>query len=95
MSLDAEQVASIANLARLQIEQTQVAEYQKNLSNILSLADQLQAADTDGIEPLAHPTDAVQRLRADQVTEVNQRERFQKIAPHVEEGHYIVPKVVE
>ena len=95
MSLDTEQVKNIANLARLQIDDSQVAEYQKNLSNMLDLADQLQAADTEGVEPMAHPTDAIQRLRADEVTETNKRERFQQVAPQVEEGHYIVPKVVE
>ena len=95
MALDQNQIRDIAALSRLQIDDTQVSEYQKNLSNILDLVDQLAAVDTSAVEPMAHPLDAVQRLRADVVTETNARERFQKVAPQVAEGHYIVPKVVE
>ncbi|MEC8444084.1 MAG: Asp-tRNA(Asn)/Glu-tRNA(Gln) amidotransferase subunit GatC [Pseudomonadota bacterium] len=95
MALDQDQVRKIASLARLQIDDEQVAEFQSNLTNILDMVDQLSAADTQGIEPMAHPLDAVQRLRADVVTEENQREHFQKIAPAVDQGHYLVPKVVE
>ncbi|KZZ41734.1 Asp-tRNA(Asn)/Glu-tRNA(Gln) amidotransferase subunit GatC [Bacterioplanoides sp.] len=95
MALDQDQIRDIAALSRLQIDDTQVSEYQKNLSNILDLVDQLAAVDTSAVEPMAHPLDAVQRLRADVVTETNERERFQKVAPQVAEGHYIVPKVVE
>ena len=95
MSLDQEQVRKIAALAKLKIDDTQIAAYQENLSNILELVDQLSAADTNGVDPMAHPLDAVQRLRADVVTEENQREHFQKIAPAVDQGHYLVPRVVE
>ncbi len=95
MSLDQEQVRKIAALAKLKIDDTQIAAYQENLSNILELVDQLSAADTNGVDPMAHPLDAVQRLRADVVTEENQREHFQKIAPAVDQGHYLVPKVVD
>ena len=95
MALDQDQVRNIAELCRLQIDESQIGEYQKNLSNILDLVDQLAAADTDGVEPMAHPLDAVQRLRADVVTEENQREHFQKIAPATNRGHYLVPRVVE
>lgn len=95
MALDQDQIRDIAALSRLQIDDAQVSEYQKNLSNILDLVDQLAAVDTSDVEPMAHPLDAVQRLRADVVTETNERERFQKVAPQVAEGHYIVPKVVE
>ena len=95
MALDQDQIRDIAALSRLQIDDTQVSEYQKNLSNILDLVDQLAAVDTSAVEPMAHPLDAVQRLRADVVTETNERERFQRVAPQVAEGHYIVPKVVE
>ncbi|MED5441788.1 MAG: Asp-tRNA(Asn)/Glu-tRNA(Gln) amidotransferase subunit GatC [Pseudomonadota bacterium] len=95
MALDQDQVRKIASLARLQIDDGQIAEYQTNLTNILDLVDQLSAADTDGVDPIAHPLDAVQRLRADVVTEENQRENFQKIAPATEHGHYLVPRVVE
>lgn len=95
MALDQDQVRGIAELSRLQIDETQIADYQKNLSNILDLVDQLSAVDTDNVEPMAHPLDAVQRLRADVVTEENQREHFQKVAPEVADGHYLVPKVIE
>ncbi|MFC3681642.1 Asp-tRNA(Asn)/Glu-tRNA(Gln) amidotransferase subunit GatC [Bacterioplanoides pacificum] len=95
MALDQDQVRGIAELSRLQIDDAQIGEYQKNLSNILDLVDQLAAVDTTAVEPMAHPLDAVQRLRADVVTESNERERFQKIAPQIADGHYIVPKVVE
>ncbi|MEH6450153.1 MAG: Asp-tRNA(Asn)/Glu-tRNA(Gln) amidotransferase subunit GatC [Oleispira sp.] len=95
MSLDTNQVLAIADLSRLQIDEKSITEFQTNLSNVLDLVDQLQAVDTTGVEPMAHPMDAVQRLRADVVTEENNREKFQKIAPSTEDGHYLVPKVVE
>jgi aspartyl-tRNA(Asn)/glutamyl-tRNA(Gln) amidotransferase subunit C len=95
MSLDTNQVLAIADLSRLQIDEKSITDFQTNLSNILELVDQLQAVDTNGIEPMAHPMDAVQRLRTDVVTEKNQREKFQKIAPSTAKGHYLVPKVVE
>ena len=95
MSLDTNQVLAIADLSRLQIDEKSITDFQTNLSNVLDLVDQLQAVDTAGVEPMAHPMDAVQRLRADVVTEENNREKFQKIAPSTENGHYLVPKVVE
>ena len=69
--------------------------YTENLSSILNLVDEMQQIDTDGVEPLAHPLDAVQRLRADEVTELNQRDKLQAVAPAVEEGLFLVPKVIE
>ncbi|MBM96923.1 MAG: Asp-tRNA(Asn)/Glu-tRNA(Gln) amidotransferase GatCAB subunit C [Oceanospirillaceae bacterium] len=95
MALEQDQVRNIAELARLQIDENQIGEYQKNLTNILDLVDQLSTADTTGVEPMAHPLDAVQRLRADAVTESNQREHFQTIAPATDNGHYLVPRVIE
>ncbi len=95
MSLDTNQVLAIADLSRLQIDEKSITEFQTNLSNVLDLVDQLQAVDTTGVEPMAHPMDAVQRLRADVVTEENKREKFQEIAPSTDKGHYLVPKVVE
>ncbi len=95
MALDQQQVRDIADLSRLQIDEAQIAEYQKNLSNILDLVDQLSAVDTSSIEPMAHPLDAVQRLRADVVTEENNRDHFQRIAPQTDNGYYLVPRVVE
>jgi aspartyl-tRNA(Asn)/glutamyl-tRNA(Gln) amidotransferase subunit C len=95
MSLDADQVRKIAHLARLAVDESAIAEYARNLSRILELAEQMNAVDTAGIEPLAHPLDASQRLRSDEVTEADQREQFQAIAPQVEAGLYLVPKVIE
>ncbi len=95
MSLDKQDVEKIAHLARLAINEDDVPAYAQNLSNILDLVEQMNSVDTDNVEPMAHPTDAVQRLREDEVRETNQRDRFQKIAPQVENGLYLVPKVIE
>lgn len=95
MSLDADAVSKIAHLARLVIQQDDIPEYARNLSNILDLVEQMSQVDTSGVEPMAHPQDAVQRLREDRVTEDNQREHFQAIAPQTEAGLYLVPKVIE
>ena len=95
MSLDSEEIKKIANLARLQIEESDIPGYTKNLSNILELVEQMDSVNTDGVSPMAHPLDAVQRLRVDEVTEENQREHFQEHAPKVEDGLYLVPKVIE
>ena len=95
MSLDSETVKKIANLARLQIEESDVPGYASNLSNILDLVAQMDSVQTDEVEPMAHPLDAVQRLRPDVVTEQDQREHFQEHAPKVEDGLYLVPQVIE
>ena len=86
MSLDRAEVEKIAYLARLAIKEENIAEYTENLSNILDLVDQMQAEDTENVEPLAHPLEAVQRLRLDEVSEPDQREHFQSIAPETEAG---------
>ena len=95
MALDPQDVAKIAHLARLQVTDSEIPAVTQRLSTILELIAQLQAAPTDGVAPMAHPTDAVQRLRPDQVTETNQRDAYQRIAPAVEDGLYLVPKVIE
>ena len=95
MSLDKEAVGKIAHLARLGVDAAEYETYARNLSDILSFVEQLNAVDTSGVEPMAHPLDASQRLRPDQVSEADQRERFQQIAPKVEAGLYLVPKVIE
>ncbi len=95
MSLDRNDVEKIAHLARLNIDEADVPDYANDLSSILELVDQMQAKDTKNIDPMANPHDAVQRLREDIVTEENQREKLQAIAPLVEEGHFLVPKVIE
>mgnify|MGYP000691773706 CR=1 FL=1 len=95
MSLERSEVEGIAQLARLKIEAADIDSYATGLNNILNLVDQMQAVDTTGVEPLANPLDAVQRLRVDEVTEANQRELFQTLAPQAEAGLYLVPKVIE
>ena len=95
MSLDREQVRKIAHLARLHITEQEVSAYAETLSRILGLIEQMNAVDTTGVTPMAHPNEADLRLREDTVTETNQREKFQQIAPAVEAGLYLVPKVIE
>ncbi len=95
MSLDRSDVQHIAHLARLSLDDAQVDAYLGDLNAILHLVEQLQAVDTEGVSPMAHPQDLAQRLRPDEVTEPNQREKFQALAPAVENGLYLVPKVIE
>ncbi len=95
MSLQKEDIEKIAHLARLAIDETDIPDYARNLSNILDLVERMSAVDTDAVTPMAHPLDMPQRLRADEVSEGGQRERFQQIAPQVENGLYLVPQVIE
>ncbi len=95
MSLDKQDIEKIAHLARLGINENDVPEYVQNLTNILDLVEQMNAVNTEGVTPMAHPLDAHQRLRADEVTEKNQREHFQENAPEVEAGLFLVPQVIE
>lgn len=95
MTISREDIEKVAVLARIRVEDEQVSALENDLGNILDLVDQLSAADTENVEPMAHPLDAVQRLRADEVTETDQREAFQAIAPATENGLYLVPRVIE
>lgn len=95
MSLEKTDVINIAHLARLAINDEDIPQYERNLSNILGLVEQMNAIDTANVEPMAHPLDTSQRLRPDEVTETDQRELFQGIAPATENGLYLVPKVIE
>ena len=95
MSLDKEQVKHIAMLARLKLSENEYAESVEKLSRIVDFVDQLSQANTDGVLPMAHPLHAAQRLRPDAVTETNERDRYQQNAPAVEDGLYLVPKVIE
>ncbi|MGN0920809.1 MAG: Asp-tRNA(Asn)/Glu-tRNA(Gln) amidotransferase subunit GatC [Cellvibrio sp.] len=95
MAIDRADIAKLAKLARIEISDADADAAAASISDVLALVDQLQAIDTDGVLPMAHPLDAVQRLRADEVTEVNQREAFQAIAPATQDGLYLVPKVIE
>jgi len=95
MALQRCDVEKIAHLARLGLNEGELPRTTDALNSILGLVDQMQAVDTRGIEPLAHPLEASQRLRPDQVTESNQRDSYQAIAPATENGLYLVPKVIE
>jgi aspartyl-tRNA(Asn)/glutamyl-tRNA(Gln) amidotransferase subunit C len=96
MSLTRHDVESIAHLARLAIADAELPVYVDSLSKILDLAEQLSAADTASVEPMAHPlADQVQRLRPDEVDDTDQREKYQRNAAQVEAGLYLVPKVIE
>jgi aspartyl-tRNA(Asn)/glutamyl-tRNA(Gln) amidotransferase subunit C len=95
MSLTRADVIKIAHLARLAIDEDDIPVSLRDLSNILDFVEKMNAVDTTDIEPMAHPLAATQRLRPDQVTEGNQRTRFQAVAPQVEDGLYLVPKVIE
>ena len=95
MSLTIEQVQRIAHLARLALGEGEAATTQGHLNGIFQLIEQMQAVDTSGIEPMAHAQDVVQRLRDDAVTEENRRAAYQAVAPEVEAGLFLVPKVIE
>jgi aspartyl-tRNA(Asn)/glutamyl-tRNA(Gln) amidotransferase subunit C len=95
MTLNKQTVADIAQLARLRIEDAEVEKYQTELSNILDLVEQMSECDTHNVAVMTHPFDASLRMRADDVTEENQREKFQRIAPAAENGFYLVPKVID
>ena len=95
MALTKEQVQHVALLARLQLEDGEIDDVVDKLSRIVDFVDQLQAAPTDGVVPMAHPLNMSQRLRADDVTETDQRDFVQENAPSTEGGYYLVPKVLE
>ena len=95
MNLERHDIEKIAHLARLAIRDEDIPAYTRDLSNILTLVEQMSSVDTGDVTPMAHPLDAIQRLREDRVTETNQRERAQQLAPRVEAGVYLVPQVIE
>ncbi|HKJ76319.1 MAG TPA: Asp-tRNA(Asn)/Glu-tRNA(Gln) amidotransferase subunit GatC [Gammaproteobacteria bacterium] len=95
MALGKEEVEQIAHLARVAVDADDIPDYARNLSDILDFVEQMNAVDTADVEPMAHPLDMAQRLREDEVSEPDQRERFQAIAPAVEAGLYLVPKVID
>ena len=95
MSLTPDQIQRIALLARIEVSPEELRSVTGRLNRVLGLIDQLQSVDTQGIEPMSHALDLVQRLRPDEVTEPDRREDYQKGAPAVERGLYLVPKVIE
>ena len=95
MSLSDDQIQRLARLARLALEPAETAEIAARLNRILGLVAEMQSVDTSGVEPMAHALDVVQRLRSDEVSEADQRAAYQALAPAVEEGLYLVPRVIE
>ncbi|MFT2098811.1 Asp-tRNA(Asn)/Glu-tRNA(Gln) amidotransferase subunit GatC [Marinomonas sp. 2405UD66-6] len=95
MSINKQDVQKIAHLARLALTEEDADQYQNSLSSVLSLVEQMQSVDTDGVEPLSNPLEMTQRLRDDVVTEDNQRDAFLANAPQSEAGLFLVPKVID
>jgi aspartyl-tRNA(Asn)/glutamyl-tRNA(Gln) amidotransferase subunit C len=95
MGLTLDDVRRIAYLARIAITEEEAERVLQQLTGIFALIEKMQAVDTRDIEPMAHAQDVVLRLRPDEVAEADQRELFQSIAPRVEAGLYLVPKVIE
>lgn len=95
MSLTPADIKKVAHLARLAIAETEIDKYTQELSKIIDFVNQMDSIDTSSVTAMAHPLDINQPLRSDNVTEINERELFQSIAPMVEAGLYLVPKVVE
>ena len=95
MALTTDDIASIAHLARLGIKPDALAPLAADLSNVLALVEQLQAIDTTGVEPMAHPAGASLWLRDDVATESNQRDTLQAPAPSIQDGYFLVPRVIE
>jgi len=95
MSLSIDEVRHIAKLARIELADGEAQSTLDKLNDIFGLIEQMQAVDTAGIEPMSHPQDVAQRLRADAATEANRREAFQAVAPQTEAGLYLVPQVIE
>lgn len=95
MAIDAAEVKKVARLARLTVDDGAIAATTSTIGNILTLVDRMQSVDTAGVPPMAHPLDAIQRLRQDEVSETDLREQLQSCAPAVEEGLFLVPRVIE
>ena len=95
MSINQNDIEKIAGLSQIAVSEDQASALSHDLTNILELVSKMDSIDTDSVQPLAHPFDATQPLRHDQVSEKDQRELFQSIAPQTQSGLYIVPKVLE
>lgn len=95
MSVTKEDIAKVAKLARIQLDDEQTPNVTNSINEILALVDKMQQVDTTNVEPLANPHDATQRLREDVVTASNQRDKLMQNAPEAEAGLFLVPKVIE
>jgi len=95
MAFDKSEVSKIAELARVEVTEEEIDDIESRITEILLLIDQMQSVDTDSIVPMSHPLDGKQFLRSDTVSEENKRDELQKLAPKVENGLFLVPKVIE
>ncbi len=95
MALDKSEIEKIAHLARLHVSESEAEEVTTRITDILALIDQMQTVDAESVEAMAHPLEVVQRLRADDITEQDQRDELQKLAPSSENGMYLVPRVLD
>ena len=95
MALTTDDIKQIAHLARIGLDESALEPLRDDLTTVLSLVEQLNAMDTTGVEPMAHPGNAVLRLREDKVSEENDREALQAPAPQTEQGYFLVPRVIE
>jgi aspartyl-tRNA(Asn)/glutamyl-tRNA(Gln) amidotransferase subunit C len=95
MALNERNIRDIAHLARLKIEENEVAESLTDFSSILSMINEMQNVDTDNIAPLANPHEQVQKLRKDAITESSDRDNLLNLAPRTSDGLFLVPKVID
>jgi aspartyl-tRNA(Asn)/glutamyl-tRNA(Gln) amidotransferase subunit C len=95
MPLTVEEIGRIAHLARIAVTEKEALEIRQKLTGLFKLIEEMQAVDTAGVEPMSHAQNVVLRLREDRVTEPDQRELLQSIAPQVDAGLYLVPKVID
>ncbi len=95
MSITPADIAQVASLARLKIPEDALQDVTDRFGRILELVDELQQVDTTGVDPMSNPHDMQQRLRADEITETNARERLQSVAPAVDQGYFLVPRVID
>lgn len=95
MSIGKSEVEYISRLSMIEVADNEVEQVSAKLTKVLDLFEQMQAVNTDGVEPMAHPYDAVQRLRQDEITEIDQHEKLQSVAPSISDAMYLVPQVIE
>jgi aspartyl-tRNA(Asn)/glutamyl-tRNA(Gln) amidotransferase subunit C len=95
MKIDNEVILNIAELAQLEVKDEMISKYADKMTAMLNLIEEMQSVNTDNIEPVSNPLDAVQTMREDKVTEKDLRDEYQAIAPEVDSGLYLVPRVVE
>ena len=95
MSLTDQDIKRIAELSRIAVNETEIADARAKLNSIFALIEKMQSVNTDGVEPMAHPQDVSLRLREDEVTEPNRRDDFLALAPQAQDGMFLVPKVIE